>query len=156
MKPETSAREDQAIARHAQKVVVAAGLHMASQNSRIQELLHRWQKEIEIEDRVNSYADKFIGVFVIALGLAVFTGACYKCYVTIIADAPKIAVTLRYVFLTLSITAICVVIEIVGAIISGIRVPRRALKVVEWSIYGALFAAVFAIVGVIPIAFIYP
>lgn len=154
MQPETSAQSDDAIDRHIQKLVLPAKLREMSADSRIRKILFRWRREIEMEDRVNSAADKFIGGFFIVLAFALFLTAGYFCRQTILEQAPTLAVTVRYISLTLAFGAVCFAIGIFGVATTGWRVPGRPLYVIGWSCVAAFCLFVFAIIGVVPLAFI--
>ena len=154
MQPETSAQSDDAIDRHIQKLVLPAKLREMSADSRIRAILLRWRREIEMEDRVNSAADKFIGVFCIVLALALLSAAGYFCRQTILEQTPVFAVTVRYISLTLALGAVCFAIGIFGVATAGWRLPGRPLYLIGWSCVAAFCLLVFAIIGVVPLAFI--
>ena len=81
-------------------MVLPARFRDMAADTRVRKILLRWRREIELEDRVNSLADKVLGAVCLALGVLCFAFACYLCYRSFVESAPAIAVAARHVSLT--------------------------------------------------------
>ena len=135
-------------------MVLPARFRDMAADTRIRKILLRWRREIELEDRVNSLADKVLGAVCLALGVLCFAFACYLCYRSFVESAPAIAVAARQVSLTAACGALCVALGLWGASVVGMRFTHRTSDLIAWSVLSAIGLAGFAIIGVIPLAFI--
>ena len=107
MKPETPASVDGAIDHHTKKVVAVSQLRAATRNRDVAKLLQRWRCEIEIEDRVNARADKFIGVLALVLGIALLVVGGIKFHEVAMAKAIPLVLFARYAFLAMNRPGYC-------------------------------------------------